>query len=297
MTKTISQIIEEVRKEGYLPTISEDASSVFLALRDKKITSSHLPQSNAGLQYLDGIFSHRFKSSSAGCKSLHEAFNDDSEMKKVIGYIFDTGREPTRDLILRNLKFNIHAPSHFFPSAAASLCNHFASGGDVYDVFTGWGGRALGSICSGVSYLVSTDTQFASTCAGKYVANDLSGMSKTKSEFFNVDFKEYAKSTDKKFDLIMASPPFLDTENYGDGNDRTVRQWVTDIAIPLAKYGLLLLKPGGFVAVHGQDRPSAPVLSMLYTAFSCVGFKISSEFKYGKKAGQSVIVFNRDDVL
>jgi hypothetical protein len=100
-------------------------------------------------------------------------------------------------------------------------------------------------------------------------------------------------STDRRFDLILASPPFLDTEDYGDGKDRTLRQWSSELVVPLAKLSRRVLSDFGMIATHGQDRPSMPVSSMLYTAFSCAGFILKHEYKYGKKPGQSVMLWTR----
>jgi 16S rRNA G966 N2-methylase RsmD len=288
MISLTTQAMDSIRTEGYLP-LSEPADSIFSRLSRSRVVGGRLPQSNTGLYYLDNVFSHRFMAKTSGSISLHDAFHDDTQMKRVINYIIESGREPSKELILRNLKFNIKTPSHFFPDTAAALCAEYAKGGNVYDVFTGWGGRSLGAICSGASWLVSTDLQRESFLSGKQMASDFSTISNTVCDFRNVDFVDYSSNTDKKFDLIIASPPFFDTEDYGNGN-KTIRQWVTDILIPMTKFRRIL-KDGGYIAIHGQDRPGVPVLSFIYSAFSCAGYKLKAEHKYGKKPGQSVLIW------
>ena len=284
-----SDLIKRIRSEGYLP-IPEDLTNIYVKLTNSKLTSK-IPQSPMGIRYLDNVFQHRFLAKTTGCLSLDEAFNDDLQLLRVIDYVLKSGRDPDQESILRNLHFNIHTPSHFFPDSAAALCNNFAPGGIIYDAFTGWGGRSLGAICTNASLLVSTDTQLKSTMSGIIMASDFSKLSKTRCEFINTDFSNYMDSTDYKFDLIMASPPFLDTENYCDDKNRTTRQWVSDFVIPLANKSKLVLNYNGHIAVHGQDRLNMSVLSLLYTAFTCSGYSLRYEYKYGKKPGQSILIF------
>ena len=63
--------------------------------------------------------------------------------------------------------------------------------------------------------------------------------------------------------------------------------------IPLIQGALRVIKSGGFIAVHGQDRPGVPVLLMLNEEFLGAGFDKIVEYKYGKTHGQSVIVFQK----
>lgn len=283
-------IVSVIRSLGYLPD-REDPSDVHSRLSRSAILSGKLPQSTVGLRYLDNVFPHRFKARTAGCPSLHEAFNDDRHLWRAIDYVVSTGREPDRDVVLRNLQFNVKVPSHFFPDSASALCRSYAPGGDVYDAFTGWGGRALGAICAGASSLVSTDLQAESSESGRRMSSDFSKLSSTRCEFLTEDFAHYVSSTDRRFDLVLASPPFLDTEDYGGGGRRSVRDWSTSVAVPLARSARRILKAGGRIAVHGQDRASVPVLSLLYTAFTCAGFDLEAEYRYGKTAGQSVLIW------
>ena len=112
-------------------------------------------------------------------------------------------------------------------------------------------------------------------------------------QFFFFFFRDYVKTTSSKFDLVIASPPFLDTEDYGNDGILTLRNWVTSIVIPLSECGSRILKPRGIFAVHGQDRPNVPVLSSILAGFSGHGFRLINEFKYGKREGQAVLIFRK----
>jgi 16S rRNA G966 N2-methylase RsmD len=286
------ELLNSIRSGGYLPK-PEDPSDIFWRLSRSNI-GSKLPQSPIGTRYLDNVFPHRFKSKTTGFMSFDEAFNDNLQLQRAINYVLMSGRDPEKDIILKNLNFNVHVPSHFFPDTSAALCNHFAPGGNIYDAFTGWGGRSLGAICSNSTSLTSTDLQIESINSGRKMAKDFSSISKTNCSFIHDDFSSFMESTDSKFDLIIASPPFLNTEDYGNHDTRTLREWLCEIAIPLSSKCKRILKHNGLVAIHGQDRPNVPVLSIIYTAFSCSGYNLKHEFKYGKKIGQSVLIWSYD---
>lgn len=278
-----------VRDFGYLP-VPELPSDVYWRLSRSR-ANNKVPQSNVGINYLDNMFQHRFKAKSNGSLSFHDAFYDDRSVQTVIDYICGSGREPTPDLVIRNLKFNVRLPSHFLPDTSSALCRAFANGGSVFDAFTGWGGRSLGAICSGVSRVFSTDIQPLSTESGEAMSRDFSSLSPTICSFLNADFRVFADGFSDKFDLILASPPFFDTEDYGVKADSSVRGWLDGVVIPLVRSSVRLLRPGGYVAVHAQDQSRIQALSIIYAAFSCSGLRLSNEFKYGKKPGQSILVW------
>jgi len=292
MINVTTQVLKELRHLGYMSDY-ENPCDIYRKLSKANLFNEHIPQSPVGLLYLDNLFPHKFLAKSGNLPSLHDAFYDDNLLKKAINYVIETGRNPTKDLVLRNLKFNIKMPSHFFPESSAALCKYFAPSGIIYDMFTGWGGRALGAICANSSYLISTDIQLNSINSGNQMARDFKELSMTKCEFINTDFTDYINSTSRKFDAIISSPPFLDTEDYGEHKQRNTRQWVSDFLIPMTKGLLRILSNSGHIIIHGQDRPKVPVLSLIYTAFSCAGYKLISDLKYGKKPGQSILIWKK----
>jgi len=281
---SIHEFIDQVQEIGYLFK-SEDLEKIQQRLTGSQIADP-LPQSHIGLAYLDNIFSHRFKAKTSGFTSFHDAFQSKQELLKVVQYIVDSGRIPTQKLIIRNLQFKNHIPSHFFPQSATALLNEFAKNGNVYDPFLGWGGRTLGASCSRAKSIVGTDLNFKSVTGCRKVCEDF----RFNGQFFHSDFREYVRTTSSKFDLVIASPPFLDTEDYGN-ELLTLRNWITSIVIPLSECGSKILKPGGIFAIHGQDRSNVPVLSSILAGFSGRSYELINEFKYGKREGQSVLIF------
>ena len=284
------EIFQKLLLKGYIPK-SPDLSLVYKKLSSSKIQGK-IPQSYIGLDYLDSIFTHRFLAKTEGLKSFHESFHCETDVINVIRYIRSTNRDPSLEIIIRNLKFNTRIPSHFFPGSSAALLNTFGIGKDVLDPFAGWGGRALGALCSQVKSFKTLDLQELSLSGCKKMLSDFSEYTKVNDfSFIHDDSLDFMNRTNETYDLIFTSPPFMDTENYGNGTSRSSREWSQFFVIPFVNLCKRVLRSDGTVMIHGQDRPKVPVLTTLITGFLSSGFKIRGEYKYGKTPGQSVILF------
>jgi 16S rRNA G966 N2-methylase RsmD len=285
----LSGYINSIRNGGYLPN-NELVNNIYKRLSLVEL-SSPLSQLYNGLNYLDNNFSHRYEASTSGRLSFHSSFYDDNEFIKVIKYIVKTKRQPTKGLIIQNMKFSVSLPSHFFASSAAAVASVFKDK-DVFDPFLGWGGRTLGSVCVGVKSITGTDLQQKSVDGCYKIMNDFSGLSNTVGEFHKCNFSEYMETCGRKFDLIFTSPPFVDLENYGsDSMSTSLEQWIKSVVVPLVSLSKRVLNERGQIAVHVQDKPRVPVLSSVLSCFLGAGYQISSEYKYGKRGGQKVIMF------
>lgn len=283
-------LLEEIRRHSLIPALKETPAGIFEKLQKVPLTSP-LVQNLTGINYLDNMFVHRNDARTDGLPSLNEMWASDRDIIRTVQYIVGTGRYPKPEIVVRNLKFNCLQPSHFFPSAAASIFQEFGVGRDCYDPFAGWGGRALGALCSGVASLVSTDLQQKSVDQCTKMAEHFADISAVKTEFRHADFSQFMEQTDRRFDFIFTSPPFVSTEDYGLGKSASFREWTNKIVLPLVDGARRVLKPGGKVAIHAQDRKGMPVLSTFMGVFLAAGFRLESEYKYGRKEGQKVIVY------
>ena len=285
-----ADIVKWARSGNFLPD-TEPIDAIFKRLSHVEMRDP-LPQLNVGLKYLDNINPQRYDAHTKGKMSVRQAYADDSEIIRIIKYILGTNRVPTHELLMRNLKFNAIMPSHFFPSAAVALINEYATGGDVFDPFLGWGGRILGAVCSRARSFSGTDTQKMSVLGSDRIGLDFGCMSSVKTSMACCDFSDFMRTTCAKFDMILSSPPFFDTEDYGSEGIRG-RDWVSLIAKPLVSGAERLLSENGVMAIHAQDRPKMAVLSILLACFLGAGFEIVREYKYGKKPGQSILIFKK----
>lgn len=284
------QLFEEIRQAGYIPVLHETTREIFSKISDLPLLDK-LVQSVVGQNYLDTIFQHRFESNSGGNLSVKDALSDDSVLHTIYRYLVGNGVKPTTLTMLSHLKYAVRLPSHFCPSSAASLFQAYAVGKDVYDPFAGWGGRALGAICSEIQSYVATDLQEKSIQGCEQISRDFSGISDVRTHFIHGDAIQFSESTNLQFDFILTSPPFLNTEDYGVVGKGS--NWVQDLIVPLVRNFQKILRRDGKIAIHVQDRPKVPVKSVILTACLSSGFEVEREFLYGKTKGQSVLLFRR----
>ncbi len=281
--------VAEIRSHGYLPPFWETPSEVFTKLQKTPLLQK-LVQSNVGLNYLDSLFSHRFDSSTEKHPSFKDAFFDDMRLKKVFAYLVDNGIDPTYRATTNNLRYSVRMPSHFFPSAVASILQSFAAGKRVFDPFAGWGGRCLGALCSEVASYTATDLQKESISGCQRMVSDFANVRKMVGSFHHSDAVDFTSKTDQTFDFVITSPPFFDTETYGGGKSE---DWISDLMVPLIRNLKRIIDPNGLIAFHVQDRPNVPVRSVCTSIFLSIGFSIDREFQYGKTKGQSVLLLKR----
>lgn len=293
-----NEVANLIRKWGPGPdTESNTLEQIYQILSNITISGNDLPKNNSGISYLDSIFTHRFDSRTENSKSLNELYNNDMFLAKIVAYIIGSGRPISKSNVYRNAAFLSKTPSHFFPSAASALVQKYARGGDVLDPFLGWGGRTLGALCGGARSISGTDLQEKSVLGCRRVVEDFSRFNPVESEFENADFSEYLRTTTKKFDLLMTSPPFMGTEDYQGVETHSSSQiWSEKIAQPLALGAKRVLRPGGLVAIHGQERRNLPVSTILMSSLSMLDFKKIDEFSYGRNNSQLVFVFKKPEL-
>lgn len=283
--------MKDIIKSGYLPP-NEDLSDVVARLKRGAMQGSLIPQSYCGTHYLDHINPHRFSSRTEGAKSFDEYWNDPGEMLKVAEYMEKSKAQLDKKAVIRNVAFNVKMPSHFLPESATALYKQYAVGEDVLDPFIGWGGRCLGALVAGVKTYTGCDLSSPSVLGAIRISREMSSYSQSGVELSLSDFADwYIQNRHRRFGFIFTSPPFLDTEDYGTGGSSSTVGWNDKILLPLMHLCRELRKPGAPVAIHVQDRPMVPVLSMVVASFTAGGFKIATQLDYGRKSGQKVLVF------
>lgn len=276
----------------HLGSSPEEIGDVFPALAEIALDGP-CPRESVGLGLLDSIFQHRFDAKTSGKPSLKSACSDPSFVLKVAAYVVGSGRPLSERLFYRNAAFLNKTPAHFFPSAAAALVRRYAPGGSVVDPFLGWGGRTLGALCGGASSVCGTDLQGLSVSGCRELVSKVSHLRAVDSEFIHSDFASYLEGTPRTFDLLLTSPPFMATEDYGNGGHSDVRSWVENIVHPLVRGAHRVVRSGGHVAIHCQDRSGTPVLTAVLTAFTAASWQKVGEHEYGKASGQVVLAFRK----
>jgi 16S rRNA G966 N2-methylase RsmD len=179
-------------------------------------------------------------------KSLWKADN----LKKVLKWNRKSHTTPYLSELKRGIYFNFSlAKSTMFRPQLAKIVVSNLQAKRVLDPCAGWGGRMLGTVSAGATYVAfepNTETY-----------NGLVKLSK----FLGIDdkvliIKDSALQMDKydigEFDLILTSPPYFDLEVYSHEDTQSVKgcdsyqMWVDTFLKPLIELSLIRLKPNGW---------------------------------------------------
>lgn len=128
-----------------------------------------------------------------------------------------------------------------------------AEGGHVLDPFSGWGDRAIGALGSDrvLSYQ-GVDCNSSLIPGYRRIVDELD--EKKKLNFAHMPFQSFVGKT--TYDLIFTSPPYFDFEVYSDEktqssfNKRTYREWFDSFMKMALQKMTLMIRPGGYVALH-----------------------------------------------
>lgn len=249
------------------------------------------PMSMVGLSYLDSIFTIRFQAKSIKHESFYEAFNNNKRLFEAIVYAIKNGKKITPKEIASNIRYTIKTPGHFFPSAAISIIKKYSNNGDIFDPFLGWGGRTLGAICSNVSSYEGCDLQPLVIDSCNKLFQDLKHICNTKCYFHNIDCLEFLKKSEKKYDLIFSSPPYLDSEDYGIESNSMKENWIDDFCFPLIEECSKHLKENGILALHLKDIKGSPAYTAYHSAARSSGFRQINKHDYNRNWTQSIFIY------
>lgn len=284
------RVFEYYRSNGfpYYPTDMEYRRKKFEQLinYDKQIiTDDIVRQTMHGLALAWSYFPHAFDVRCNGKKTALEVFNDDQLFMKVIHKRMKYGTYMGDSGILKMLKMftNTQAVSNFRPTAAFAIYERFASGGVVWDMSSGWGGRLLGAIKSSVKKYYGTDPSTKTHAGLLNLANDF-GIN-TDIELYNIpsEDQDFIK---EEVDLCFTSPPYYDTELYADEETQSYKRYTTyaDWLVGYMKGTINRcydsLKPNGILALNIADTKKYKLTEDSIKICNENGFKLIDELKY-----------------
>jgi hypothetical protein len=284
----IMQKLQEYINGSHSSTTPSDIKNHF---KNIKLIGS-CPMTLCGLDYLDDIFYSRFMANTVSKKSLIEASKDKNEVLKVLVYLVSCGKPITIPSVFSNLKFITKVPGHFFPGAAYSIYDKYALPGvSVFDPFLGWGGRTLGALCANVHEFVGCDLQSGVVDGCKKIYDDFKPLSTTSCEFHQQNCLDFLRSSEKKFGLIFASPPYMNYENYNVKSDLTSGECISEFILPFIGECKKHLLDNGKLILHLKDVKGAPAFTAYFAVVTALGFKQIEHHKYGRNSSQSICVF------
>lgn len=135
----------------------------------------------------------------------------------------------------------------------------------VLDFTMGWGGRLIGACALDVACYIGIDNNMRLKNPYEKMVKMLKPLSKTKIQLFFADALkvDYSKL---KYDMVLTSPPYYNTEIYGDSEPLSKEDWNKDFYEPLFEKTFAYLQPGGYYCLNLSreiyDKVGKPVLGV-----------------------------------
>jgi hypothetical protein len=209
--------------------------------------------------------------------------NDESFLKAIerrtkLGNAFSDGGLRK---ILRTFS-STQSVSNFRPSAAAGIYHRFLpeSGGVVWDMSAGFGGRLLGALaCDRVDRYIGTDPSTHAMDGLREMADELVPMAERfgrrtlEVEFHQVGSEDFVPKRNS-LDLAFTSPPYAGWERYSDEPTQshckfpTQQDWLHGFIGATLRNCTHGLKRGGILAINIASVSAYPNLARVFLRFA-----------------------------
>ena len=260
--------------------------------------------SNLGYHVADTYHPHRFAGHADGMLSPEDAFASDKLLRRTLALDMKfNGSIPDGVPTKLSIVSGTQACSNFRPGFAMYIYKRFCKAGDtVLDTSTGYGGRLVGFIASGIAgAYIGIDPSTATHDGNIRMAADLGVGDKV--ELHCMPAEDVAPFTER-CSFAFTSPPYFSKERYADeptqsfNRYRTGDEWRKGFLVPMMRLQYHSLKPGSYAVVNIADVKLKgkvyPLVDWTIDAGLTVGFEhIGTEhFGLSKRmgAGQSGVV-------
>jgi len=249
----------------------------------------------------DTYHPHRYHACAEGMRSQYDSFVDDVLLKKALTLELEYGSIGLSTI--NNLKFvNGTQPlSNFRPGFAAHLYRRFCSPhATVLDTSTGYGGRLVGFIGSGVDgFYIGIDPNADTHNANLRMAQELGFADKI--ELYNLPAEDVPhEAIAGRCDFAFTSPPYFRKEHYSDDDTQSWKRYPTGHAwregflVPMMALQYAALKRGCMAIVNIADvkikSKTYPLVEWTVEAGKEVGFEFieREEFPLTRRFGADV---------
>lgn len=151
--------------------------------------------------------------------------------------------------------------SSFRPTVLVSIIKMFNSR-RVLDMCSGWGDRLIACMAMDVEYYFGADPncrlQKGYSKMIEFFGRDKNRYKTVCSPFEDADIELY---NNKRFDLIMTSPPYFDFETYTEDENQSVKnrgkdEWLKRFMLPSLEKAWMYLESGGMLALNINNTPT-----------------------------------------
>jgi len=257
----------------------------------------HLIRTDMAYHVADTYHPQRYHAAAEKMKSQYSAFCDDLLLRKALTLELQYGA--IGDRAVNNLKF-VHGTqplSNFRPGFALYLYRKYAPpGATVLDTSTGYGGRLVGFLASGLPLYIGIDPNTA-THAGNMTMVEALGMA-ARVELHNVPAEDVDPAAFKnRCQFAFTSPPYFAKEHYSDEATQswiryqTGEAWREGFLIPMMHLQHVALNADSYAVVNIADvtlrGKTYPLVEWTKGAALTAGFQFvtTEEFSLSRRFG------------
>lgn len=287
----INEIFVHYRRNGfpYYPTDMETRKKEFEKLksfnRGKLYEDDVVKQTMHGLGLAWSYFPHSFDVKCNDMITPYGAFMSDDIFMNVIRKRLKMGTYISDSGIRKMLKIysGVQGVSNFRPTAAATIYDHFAKNGVVWDMSGGWGGRLLGAIVAGVDTYIATEPAHETRIGLHNLARDFA----EKRIWYDIieSGSEVFLPQKNSLDLCFTSPPYFNVEKYSDEETQsylkfsTKEAWLEGYLRPTFQNCMYGLKSDGVMIINIADgKNNLGLEAETVRIAEEVGFKLVKRF-------------------
>jgi transposase len=269
------EIFDEMRKSDF-PYFDVKSDEHYVGIIDTLCNKSVSPDdsgihpySRSGVNICSSLCPQIFSMASRRSKSPIEIFNDDEMLMDCIGRTLKYAKKDTIAAVRQGLKTyrKNRCVTIFPPLWTKSAIDHCfdEEGLSVLDFSCGFGGRLLGSYASGkVSHYLGIDPLSSNLNSNKEIRRLMQIHSDLSKREFHADFacstaEDELPKIDRKFDLIITSPPYFSKEKYSDDESQCYlrynkyEEWVEEWFRKVLQDSCNLLSDKGKMAIFASD--------------------------------------------
>jgi hypothetical protein len=217
-----------------------------------------LLHSTLGYQIADTYNPHRFHSAAAGMRSPADSFEDDKSLRKAIKLHLDHAKDIDRSCLC--MVNGTQACANFRPGFACKLYRDYCKPGDtVLDTSTGYGGRLVGFMASGIAgRYIGIDPNTQTHGGNCQMVHDLGFADRVK--LYNLPAEDVPHElVADQCDFAFTSPPYFSKERYSDEETQSWKryprfdQWREGFLRKMLALQFAALKPGCISIVNIAD--------------------------------------------
>ena len=255
------------------------------------IVDGNILQKMHGLSLAWSYFPHSWSVQCGSMKTPLDVFNSDKDFRGAIAKHVMYRSEIITDAAIRRAVRSYSGAqgvSNFRPTAAAAIYHAFlpTTGGSVWDMSSGFGGRLLGAIaCDHVSRYVGTDPCTQTMTGLRTMAREL-GRDGLEIELQEIGSENFLPDCNE-FDLCFSSPPYFDTEKYSNESTQSYLTFRNKEAWLCGFLGTTLdncwcgLKPNGRLIINLANVTSYPTLEEDFVRMACSrGWRLERKLRY-----------------